>query len=77
METKTLLQSSTVRNSIVGLVISILTLITAVTGKVFDIAMIQSVIEQGWALVPFFFTAYTSFRAIIGRKNADTIIAKK
>ncbi len=77
MDTKTALQSSTIRNSVVGLVVSLLTLIACITGKAFDIPMIQGIIEQGWALIPFAITAYTSVRAIIGRKNADTIIVSK
>lgn len=76
-ETKKWYQSATIRNSIVGLVVSLLTLIAAITGKTFDIAAIQGYIDQGWALVPFAVTAYTSARAIVARKKADTTIEKK
>ena len=76
-DTKKWYQSATIRNSVVGLIVSLLTLIAAVTGKTFDIVVIQDYINQGWALLPFAVTAWTSARAIIGRKNADTVIEKK
>ena len=76
METKKWYQSATIRNSIVGLIVSVATLIAAITGKTFDIVAIQVVLDQGWALLPFAVTAWTSFRAIIGRAKSDTVITK-
>ena len=70
-------QSVTIKNSLIGAIVSILALITAISGKVFNIAQIQIIFDQGWALVPLLITTYTSIRAVIGRKNAYTIITKK
>ena len=76
METKKWYQSATIRNSIVGLIVSVATLIAAITGKTFDITAIQVILDQGWALLPFAVTAWTSFRAIVARAKSDTVITK-
>lgn len=76
-ESKKWYQSVTIRNSVIGLVVSVLSLVAAATGKAFDIVLIQDYINQGWALIPFIITAWTSSKAIIGRKNATTVIEKK
>lgn len=70
-------QSSTMRNSIVGAVVSIATLGTALTGKALDVALIQEYLNQGWALIPLAITAYTSIKSAMGRKNATSTIGKK
>lgn len=74
VEEKPWWQSVTIRNSLVGLLVSVVTLVTAFTGKTWDIEWIKQAIEQGWALLPTAILAWTSFRSIIGRKKAEVLI---
>lgn len=69
-------QSSTVRNSLVGFISSLLVLITALTGKVFDITAITNMIYQGWPIIGLVITTWTSWRAYTGRVNATQVIKK-
>ena len=74
METKTALQSTTIRNSLVGLITSVGTLAGVFLGKSYDVEFVVNLVDQGWLVAPLAITAFTSFKSIVGRKKADTII---
>lgn len=70
------LQSSTIKSALIAMAPQILLVITAVTGKVYDITVINQAINDGYSLVASGITLYYLYRTIRGRINATQTIQK-
>lgn len=69
-ETISRLQSSSVRNSLVLIVVNVLALVSVFTGKVFDIDAIKAAMDTWLPLAINAATAYWGWKAYKGRVNA-------
>lgn len=69
-ETINQLQSSTVRASIVNIVISVLSIVTVFTGIAFDVEWIKDAINFGITALGSGASIYLSWKAITGRISA-------
>lgn len=76
MDSKKWYESTTMRNALVGIITGVLTIITFFTGRIFDLTIINGVIDKGFLLAPVAVMTWNSVRAWSGRKNADTVIEK-
>ena len=71
------LQSATIRAALGLIVVNVLALVTMATGKAFDIAAIQDLLDRGVTLAVNAVTIYYGVKAIRGRIAATEPIRKK
>ena len=71
------LQSSTIRAALKAILLNALTLVTMLTGKVFDIGQLQDLLDRGVTLAVNAATIYYGVNAIRGRIAATEPIRKK
>lgn len=71
------LESKTIQAALAAVIINGLTLITVVSGKSFNVAVIQQYVDLYVPIVVNGITMFLGYRAIKGRMNATSTIAKK
>ena len=68
------LQSTTIRTLIIGMVIQIITVIGIITGKVFDVHLINTLVDSGYTVLVNGIVVILQWKAIQGRIKATEII---
>lgn len=68
------LESGTIRNAAIGMIIHVITIVAVVTGKVFDIEFIKVILDNGYIVLMNAVAMWLEWKAIQGRMKATEMI---